>query len=133
MRRWTNRSSLRLEGRATIQGREVVRPAVPAEDMMQAFAYRHLVPAAGPEGGRDPTSAIRFQRRILSALPVRIPAGDGAGSSERAWRPTFDKIQLELSEPPEGISVREVSLEQQDAQIVLQGDAAKASPACVAT
>jgi hypothetical protein len=37
--------SLSLEGRATIQRQEVVRPAVPAEDMMQAFFYRHLVPA----------------------------------------------------------------------------------------
>ncbi len=37
--------SLHLEGRAIIQGREVVRPAVPADDMMQAFFYRHLVPA----------------------------------------------------------------------------------------
>lgn len=37
--------SLRLEGRAVIQGREIVRPAVPADDMMQAFIYQHLVPA----------------------------------------------------------------------------------------
>jgi hypothetical protein len=37
--------SLSLEGRATIEGQPVVRPVVPAEDMMQAFAYRHLVPA----------------------------------------------------------------------------------------
>jgi hypothetical protein len=37
--------SLHLEGRAVIQGREIVRPAIPAEDMMQAFFYRHLVPA----------------------------------------------------------------------------------------
>jgi hypothetical protein len=37
--------SLCLEGRAVIQGREIVRPAVPADDMMQAFMYRHLVPA----------------------------------------------------------------------------------------
>jgi hypothetical protein len=37
--------SLCLEGRAEIQGRQVVRPAVPADDMMQAFFYRHLVPA----------------------------------------------------------------------------------------
>ncbi|MCJ7730153.1 MAG: PPC domain-containing protein [Sedimentisphaerales bacterium] len=35
--------NLCLEGRAMIQGQEVVHPAVPAEDMMQAFAYRHLV------------------------------------------------------------------------------------------
>jgi hypothetical protein len=37
--------SLSIEGRAVIQGREIVRPAVPADDMMQAFYYRHLVPA----------------------------------------------------------------------------------------
>ena len=37
--------SLHLEGRATIQGRTVSHAAVPAEDMMQAFAYRHLVPS----------------------------------------------------------------------------------------
>ena len=37
--------SLHLEGRALIQGREIMRPAVPADDMMQAFFYRHLVPA----------------------------------------------------------------------------------------
>jgi hypothetical protein len=37
--------SLCMEGRAVIQGRELVRPAVPADDMMQAFFYRHLVPA----------------------------------------------------------------------------------------
>ncbi len=36
---------LRLEGRATINGRAVERTAVPADDMMQAFAYHHLVPA----------------------------------------------------------------------------------------
>lgn len=36
---------LAIEGRAAVQGRAVVRPAVPAEDMMQAFAYRHLVPS----------------------------------------------------------------------------------------
>jgi hypothetical protein len=36
--------NLSLEGRSTIEGQPVVRPVVPAEDMMQAFAYRHLVP-----------------------------------------------------------------------------------------
>ncbi len=37
--------SLTVEGRAAIGGQEIVRQAVPAEDMMQAFAYRHLVVA----------------------------------------------------------------------------------------
>ena len=34
-----------IEGRATIGGREVVHAVVPAEDRMQAFLWRHLVPA----------------------------------------------------------------------------------------
>ena len=37
--------SFRLEGRVEIDGAKVTRPVVPADDMMQAFIYRHLVPA----------------------------------------------------------------------------------------
>ena len=36
--------SLAIEGRAKIGKREVVHAAVPAEDRMQAFLWRHLVP-----------------------------------------------------------------------------------------
>ena len=36
---------LKLEGRTRVDGVEMVRPVVPAEDQMQAFFYRHLVPA----------------------------------------------------------------------------------------
>jgi hypothetical protein len=34
---------LHLQGTAVIDGRTIVRRAVPADDMMQAFIYRHLV------------------------------------------------------------------------------------------
>lgn len=37
--------TLRIDGAADIDGRQVVHAAVPADDMMQAFFYRHLVPA----------------------------------------------------------------------------------------
>lgn len=37
--------ALSLIGRAQVEGGELVRPVVPAEDQMQAFFYRHLVPA----------------------------------------------------------------------------------------
>ena len=37
--------SLYMEGLAVIQGRQVIRQAIPADDMTQAFIYRHLVPA----------------------------------------------------------------------------------------
>ncbi|MHB9026095.1 MAG: hypothetical protein ACYC7E_18300 [Armatimonadota bacterium] len=37
---------LSLEGRATIDGKILVRPVVPVERLMQAFSYYHLVPAS---------------------------------------------------------------------------------------
>jgi len=37
--------SLVLEGLATVNGRLLQHLAVPAQDMMQAFIYRHLVPS----------------------------------------------------------------------------------------
>jgi hypothetical protein len=37
---------LTVQGRASIDGKELTREAVPAEDRMQAFLWRHLVPAA---------------------------------------------------------------------------------------
>jgi hypothetical protein len=37
--------TLRIEGRAKIQDQELAHEAVPAEDRMQAFLWRHLVPA----------------------------------------------------------------------------------------
>jgi hypothetical protein len=49
--------TLFLEGRAEISGQPVVHPVVPADDMMQAFIYRHLVPA------RELQVAITERRR----------------------------------------------------------------------
>jgi len=78
--------SLSLEGRAEIQGRQIVRPAVPADDMMQAFFYRHLVPAkdlkvavigrAGPTG-RGPSR--QGPAKSPPAKPAPRASGVGAG------------------------------------------------------
>lgn len=48
---------LAVEGRAVVDGREISRKAVPAEDMMQAFFYRHLVPS------QDELTACLAERR----------------------------------------------------------------------
>jgi hypothetical protein len=62
-----------LDGAAEIQGREVHRTAVPAEDMMQAFFYRHLVP----------------EREVL----VQMTA---AGPRTAQWRP-FKNADVQLT------------------------------------
>ena len=145
--------SLRVEGRATIGDQEVVRTALPADDMMQAFAYKHLVPAkdlkiavvgsfnAQRLAGRlaknsDLAKALAARRpsfqptmTLLGQQPVKIPVGGTA--QVRIGAPgAFGQaeIQVELSDPPEGIAVDSVSRVDQGLTIVLKGDAQKAKP-----
>ena len=120
---------LHVEGRATIQGREVVRPAVPAEDMMQAFIYHHLVPAqnllvvvTGPEWLRDPW-------KLLSEGPAKVPGrGNRPSVSPCPRGPLMDQVQLTLRDPPAGISLQNVSLARDSATLLLQADAGKVKP-----
>jgi hypothetical protein len=131
--------NLCLEGRAAIAGEEVVRAAVPADDMMQAFAYKHLVPAADlilvlPGSGRRPKRpedprSFQSPLRLLSEQPIRIPAGGHAEVQAYApWSADGGEIQFELSDPPQGIVIAKVSRADRTATIVLLGDAAKAPP-----
>jgi hypothetical protein len=125
--------TLHLEGRAAIQGREVSRPVVPAEDMMQAFAYRHLVPAkelqvatAGLPAimGRFASKAPTISPKILSSTPVKIPAGGTA--RVRVGMPTtmfFGSLELELSEAPSGIAIEKTSAADMGTELVLRADA----------
>ncbi len=122
--------SVRMFGRATIRGRTEVHEAVPAEDMMQAFAYHHLVPAKELKvlifGGGG---AARAAFRILGRTPVRIPAGGTARFTvEVRVGHFFDNIQVELSEPPDGITLRAAPSPGGVFEVVLAADAAKVKP-----
>jgi hypothetical protein len=103
--------ALRLEGRARIDGQTVSRPVVPSEDMMQAFLYRHLAPS---QELLVSVTKPRFRARIFqqaSSDPVRIPAGGTARVRVRAPKhPRLKEVQLELSEPPEGITLHNVTV-----------------------
>jgi hypothetical protein len=123
--------SLILEGRATIQGRQVVRLAVPADDMMQAFAYWHMVPASDLKVAVRRGAMLRVPIKVSSPEPLEIPAGGTARFQVRVpplpanFAP---KVQYELSEPPEGIALRNASPVRDGTELVLQCDAAKAKP-----
>jgi hypothetical protein len=124
----TEVGDLDLEGRATIGGHSVVCAAIPAEDMMQAFAYRHLVPSAEFKEavfGRGPTL------EILERAPLKIPLGGKARVQIRI--PLLagrfpDGIQVELSEPPDGIALQSPSAMSGDSYVTLTCDAAKQKP-----
>ncbi len=85
-----------VEGSATIQGHQVAHEAVPVEDRMQAFLWRHLVPA---DDLRvlvfDPTYVAPPKRvapvRPSSTAETKKPAASAAAP---AGKPKFTKRQV---------------------------------------
>ena len=130
---------LNFVGRATIEGTPVVRAAVPAEDMMQAFAYRHLVtsqemrvglggkPFYGKSGSSKSSSSKIPPLKIVSALPVKIPAGGSAAItlSVPGYMVTSGKVMLELTDPPEGITIQKFVPATSGAELFFAADPAK--------
>ncbi len=121
--------SLSLEGRAVIQGRTVSHPAVPADDMMQAFAFHHLVPAQALEVSVSGRFMARRAMKILSDTPVKIPKGGAVTVRVAAPVGHFaDRIKLELSDAPEGIALQNVTPGRDAVELVLQSDSATTKP-----
>ncbi len=120
-------AALHLEGRAVIGGATVVREVAPAEDMMQAFLWRHLVPVqeflAITMGARRTEPAPVLE----SDAPVRIPAG-GETTVRIALpgRGNVPTVDLELDDPPAGLSLGEIGGGRDEVTLVLQADAASA-------
>lgn len=95
-----------LTGTASANGATITRAAVAADDTMQAFLWRHLMPAdewlvcVAPGRGKQTPVDIDVE------LPLRIAAG--ASSEIRIKLPKWiveRNPQLELNEAPEGFTV----------------------------
>lgn len=96
---------------------------------MQAFAYRHLVPSEAFLATVIGRGMARGPVRIFGSVPLKIPAGGTA--SVRVGVPPetrIGKIELELSNPPDGIALRDVSAKRLGTELVLEGDAGKLKP-----
>jgi hypothetical protein len=118
-----------MEGRALVLGRTIIHPAVPAEDMMQAFAYRHLVPAKELLASVSGRFMGRAAPKILGNMPVKIPIGGTVRVRIATPRGPFaDRAQLELSEPPEGITLGDVSATDEGVELTVRSDMSKTKP-----
>jgi len=103
--------SLQFAGSAKIGDKIISHPAVPCEDMMQAFLYRHLVPSqqllAASINARWPALPIEPNGRS----PVKIPAGGTAQVTYKTQnRPIYKQLKFELSQPPEGLTLQDVNV-----------------------
>ena len=117
--------ALQMEGRAALNGATLVRPAIPADDMMQAFAYRHLVPAQSFTAVCVGRLRYRREPEVRTPSPIRIAAGGTA--RVELFLPTggfVQDIRYELVGAPDGLSVKESTPE----GAVLSADAAKLRP-----
>jgi hypothetical protein len=114
---------LHLEGRAMIGGRAVIRPVIPADEMMQAFAYHHLVPTAQlmtmvtHAGYISPTLDSTFGDRLW------IPAGGTAQVSFSMHPPMPNApIRLVLSDPPAGVIIQDMKVTPSGYTVTLKAD-----------
>jgi len=120
--------SLEMQGRATVHGTRLARFAVPAEAMMQAFAYHHLVPAkdwtVAVTGKASPKPTMMWVKEDR----IRIPAGKTAQVRAAAPGKLGSELRFELSEPPDGILIEKVAGEKEVATVHLQTDAKAVRP-----
>lgn len=102
---------LRFAGTAEIEGVPVTHEATPAEDQMQAFLWRHLVPTRELIARIDPGRRALPGFEVACELPLRIPLGDSAELPivTVGALPEGATVGLMLGEPPAGIVLREVT------------------------
>jgi len=123
---------LQLEGHAVIDGQVVTRRVIPAEDVMQAFIYHHLVPSevwhvamTAGRGGRAPPLAAARGR------PVELPAGGRTTIPLRAQNPRRaipTGLGLELSEPPAGVEILDFTRSERGWEMEVEIDGGQVKP-----
>jgi hypothetical protein len=118
---------LQILGRARIGGRKVIRRAVPAEDMMQAFGLRHLVAVeqllVDVRKSRGRGVAVTIEGEGPKRLPI------GGTTRVRVSAPGFPAnaaVEFALGEPPPGVTLEDVLVEAGALTLLLRADAENA-------
>lgn len=127
---------LRIEGTAEIAGASVTRPAVAAEDMMQAFLWRFLVPqqelAVAITGERAVPAVWRPLvpgMKLTSQAALRLDPGDMAQVQVEApkvlpdsRKSALESVRFRISSQPRGISLRETRVVPTGVVLTLKAD-----------
>jgi hypothetical protein len=119
---------LRFLGRAMIAGTEISHVTVPADDLMQAFAYRHLVPANALQVAPHARTLGAPGARVISPVPVKLLAGGTTRIQIGSAGRFLDRLQFELDDPPEGVSLKQVLTNRLGLELVLSCAATNKAP-----
>jgi len=121
--------NMRLIGTAAIGGREISRQAKPAEDMMQAFLYRHLVPAQDWVVTITGTRRNKINFAVLADEPVKLMPGKPAHVRIACPHGLLDReLKLVLHDPPKGVKIKKVLPDQRGLRVEFDVDAKLAKP-----
>ena len=99
---------VRIEGRAKVQGHEVLRVARPADDRIQAFFNHHLVPAEEQMLLVARRTGLRTPAQIGGPHLLRIPAGGSAvlrAQVDLAPNANLGRLIFGLDNPPAGVEI----------------------------
>jgi hypothetical protein len=110
-----------LEGHSTIAGKDVRHVAIAAEDMMQAFAYHHLV-AEKDWMVRVLGTGQAPNLRAAADKPVRFATGESTPLQILVPPRLLDGMVLLLNEAPEGISIQETRPSPNGFSLILRAD-----------
>jgi len=118
-----NPFKIKIEGIANINGKIIKSDAIGADEMMQAFAYYHLIPSSEIlfYPGR-----IRFFRTNPVSLNenfIKIPSGGTVKVEGKILTYSEnEKITIELKNPPDGITIEDVKIENDIISFNLKAD-----------
>jgi hypothetical protein len=96
-----------ITGTASINGESVTHTAVAVDDQMQAFLYRHLVPARELTLASDSEpSPVTFEARLPHSGIIELPMGEEKRIPLKGYvhaRP--QGMAVSVDQPPEGLTV----------------------------
>ena len=97
--------------------------------MMQAFLYRHLVPVQEMRVNVAAPPQPRPTPKVISTTPIEIPPGGTGLVRIRFPADTpAGKIQFEINEAPDGITLQSFAPGRDCMELVLRSDAQKVKP-----
>jgi hypothetical protein len=97
---------LELEGRAQIAGKQVTHPVIPCEDMMQAFAYRHLVTSQQLLAWVLDSKRFVPTFQLIGSPSVKIAKGSSTKVTVESKKAMLTPdITLKMSHGPKGLAL----------------------------
>ena len=117
-----------LRGTGVVAGKTVSRTAVPAEDLMQAFIYQHLVPCKDQVVMvTSPAAPFCVTPQLPASGSLELPLGKEVSFHVTVTRGKgFEwPINIQLVDPPKGITLVRgfIPKDRSSGQVVVQADA----------